>query len=238
MLGHLPTALRVSCYLQKQHSIDRDSTGSDRPRDRFAHDKMWPDPGYACCRGTWSLSSFPSPIIVPGQFAHRCVFCKSESRFRNCSVVPELSAHVRPTESVFRCARRWTRLPKYRLASPTSCREPRRLRPGVTDESVLGQGGSPYVERPRVSEIIAARWIFIGTIVLFLIPTRMTALSRSSFRNAPDVKPLDLRIVYRVPANCEELYMDRPPDVSLIYGCPIENRALNIPLPRFLISTD
>lgn len=77
-------------------------------------------------RYTWSLPPPSSPITVPGRFAHRCVFCKSESRFRNYSVVPEPSAYADGV-GVFQCARRRTRLPKYRLASPTSCRGPRRL---------------------------------------------------------------------------------------------------------------
>lgn len=40
------------------------------------------------------VSFRPSPSMIGPNFAHRCVFCKSESRFQNHPVVPERCAHA------------------------------------------------------------------------------------------------------------------------------------------------
>lgn len=60
-------------------------TGNGRPRDRFARDKLAPGWGpqiRACWRSNVACSS---PI---GPNSPTTVFCKSKSRFRNCSLPP------------------------------------------------------------------------------------------------------------------------------------------------------
>lgn len=79
-------------------------TGSGRPRDRFTHDKLAPGWGPQI-----RVLANKRGVLVADrvQLAHRCVFCKSKSRFRNCSLPPTWPAFSAVTETTSGFAYVW-----------------------------------------------------------------------------------------------------------------------------------